>query len=267
VVLKANPEHLVSNVQYILRFRNQEKLCGEAGYYLSSLSGAIQFIETLDRTSLTISDEEFERNVEAAVSAIAERNKESDIQLPSQSEKSAPTEPEGPARKSLEGEYSYRRKDATQPANNEDNAAVTGLLRTIQKPLSTIGRIFSDETEPQRELAAAPSQQATASRRSPAFQSPLNSGEERRAPEGQRGREPIPPQQNTKFGAQDAAARQASAEAAEARRIQRAEHDYVVETLCGMFPNLDKDIIDDVVRLKEGRVGLAVDACLALSAE
>ncbi|KAI8629193.1 hypothetical protein F5Y19DRAFT_434300 [Xylariaceae sp. FL1651] len=37
VVLRANPGHLVSNVQYILRFRNQEKLGGEAGYYLSSL--------------------------------------------------------------------------------------------------------------------------------------------------------------------------------------------------------------------------------------
>jgi hypothetical protein len=37
VVLQANPEHLVSNVQYILRFRNQDKLVGEAGYYLSSL--------------------------------------------------------------------------------------------------------------------------------------------------------------------------------------------------------------------------------------
>jgi len=53
-----------------------------------------------------------------------------------------------------------------------------------------------------------------------------------------------------------------------------------------MFPDLDKDIIDDVVLEKEGRyvsvrltqyrhtnfrrltrVGLAVDACLALSAE
>ena len=39
VVLQANPEHLVSNVQYILRFRNQDKLGGEAGYYLSSLVG------------------------------------------------------------------------------------------------------------------------------------------------------------------------------------------------------------------------------------
>ena len=43
VVLHANPDHLVSNVQYILRFRNQEKLGGEAGYYLSSLvSGVMQ---------------------------------------------------------------------------------------------------------------------------------------------------------------------------------------------------------------------------------
>jgi hypothetical protein len=53
--------------------------------------------------------------------------------------------------------------------------------------------------------------------------------------------------------AQDAAARQASAEDAEARRIQRAEHTNVVETLSNMFPNLDRDVIDDVVKMKEGR--------------
>jgi hypothetical protein len=54
--------------------------------------------------------------------------------------------------------------------------------------------------------------------------------------------------------AQDAAARQASAEEAEARRIQRAEHNNVVETLSNMFPNLDRDVIDDVVKQKEGRL-------------
>lgn len=43
VVLQSNPEHLVSNVQYILRFRNHEKLGGEAGYYLSSLVGFFCF--------------------------------------------------------------------------------------------------------------------------------------------------------------------------------------------------------------------------------
>lgn len=44
VVLQANPEHLVSNVQYILRFRNQDKLGGEAGYYLSSLVRILESI-------------------------------------------------------------------------------------------------------------------------------------------------------------------------------------------------------------------------------
>lgn len=32
-----------------------------------------------------------------------------------------------------------------------------------------------------------------------------------------------------------------------------------------MFPNLDKEVIEDVVRAQEGNVGRAVDACLALN--
>lgn len=65
------------------------------------------------------------------------------------------------------------------------------------------------------------------------------------------------------------------------RRLVQAT-DVWNRTLSGMFPDLDKDVIDDVVRMKEGRsvvptchhsllltvpsrVGLAVDACLALS--
>jgi hypothetical protein len=47
--------------------------------------------------------------------------------------------------------------------------------------------------------------------------------------------------------------RHASAEAEQARKIQAKEHSVVVETLAGMFPQLDRDVIDDVVRVKEGR--------------
>ncbi|KAJ3531736.1 hypothetical protein NM688_g7533 [Phlebia brevispora] len=62
VVLKANPDHLLSNVEFINRFRNPNKLQSEAGYYLSSLMGAVSFIETMDHTSLSnITQEEFER--------------------------------------------------------------------------------------------------------------------------------------------------------------------------------------------------------------
>ncbi|CRK15032.1 hypothetical protein BN1723_002193 [Verticillium longisporum] len=90
--------------------------------------------------------------------------------------------------------------------------------------------------------------------------SPRPSGEEAREAGGR-----PDPRNHSQLSVEEAAARQASAETAEAQRLHRAEHHNVVETLAGMFPDLDRDIISDVVVQKQGRVGLAVDACLALS--
>jgi hypothetical protein len=196
-VLRAAPEHLVSNVQYIWRFRNQDKLGGEAGYYMSSLMGVVTFIEGLDRTSLTISDADFEHNVEQAVSAIAEghraeeRPQTSTAPVPGLhhlSEKSTPSRPEVTSRNSMDGERSSPRKSSSrnrpqQPPRqssyqdqqqkqqqqkqhqqhqsndtiygtgmqDDEFDAVGGLLRSIQKPLSSIGRIFSDDGGERRE--------------------------------------------------------------------------------------------------------------------
>ncbi|CAI6332613.1 unnamed protein product [Periconia digitata] len=308
-VLQANPDHLVSNVQYILRFRNQDKLGGEAGYYISSLMGAIQFVEGIDKTSLTITDEEFEKNVEAAVSAIAERhqaeNSPSATNAPSlpprsnppvtpghrrvpsphslhPSEKSTISRPEITNRNSHEAERAGPRRSTSlrqgQPESDqqpeEENAAVAGLLRTIQRPLSTIGRIFSDSdthasssSSPGPAITPAPGSTPRhtpqPSRRSSEY--PGGNAQEGHLNEKVNRREADEDRHRQRLSAEDAAARQASAEAEEARRIQRQEHSVVVETLAGMFPQLDRDVIDDVVRMKEGRVGLAVDACLALA--
>ncbi|KAI4174749.1 MAG: hypothetical protein LQ343_002120 [Gyalolechia ehrenbergii] len=270
VVLRANPEHLVSNIQYILRFRNQEKLGGEAGYYLSSLMGAIQFIENLDRTSLTISDEEFEKKVEASVSEIAERHEEEE-KAPAPAPPAPPPRPthiseksglSEPQMNSMEAEYNTPNRPSSSrgsvnprsvPSGQEDSNAVSGLLRTIQKPLSSIGRMFSEDTStgqfagPQDHLQRPPQSNAPL-RLSPAvFQPPRHSHEEARSSlESER----TPPRPTN---AEEAAARQASAEAAEAHRIKRVEHQDVVDVLTGMFPDLDREIIDDVVREKQGR--------------
>lgn len=229
---------------------------------------AVQFIESLDRTTLTISDEEFEQNVEAAVSAIAEKHAAQSPPVLQTSQFSSQREPErsrssnaallasqttfhagqgGPGRSSIEED------------GGRENPAISGLLKTIQKPLSTIGRIFSDDDS--LPLASQGSQ-------------PHNPSSTQ--PQHQRGRStgglPAPPLadpiiradgvDDTSIGkvpskhtlpAEEAAARQASAETAEAQRLQRAEHANVVETLAGMFPDLDKDIISDVVHQKEGR--------------
>jgi Rab5 GDP/GTP exchange factor len=210
--------------------------------------GAIQFIETLDRTTLTISDEDFEKNVEAAVSAIAERHREVQespvTSQPMFSEKSSLSGPEVTPRNSTDAEYSSPRRRDGNPSSVgdslEENAAVAGLLRSIQRPLSTIGRIFSDDSAPQRPShPAATPQPGSTPRLSPAvFQTPRNSGEGRRSADlpldgtnqqrTERPERPDRPDRN-KLNAEEAAARQANAEAAEARRIQRAEHKDVVE--------------------------------------
>jgi len=262
-------------VQYILRFRNQEKLGGEAGYYLSSLvshlreerkpammlsdrcqMGAVQFIENLDKTSLTISGEEFERNVEAAVSVIAEKHREEIPPIPPSrssrgsnhphiSDKSGLSQPEVVPRSSLEVKYYTPRKTVSsqEPRANsslggdfvEENTAVSGLLRTIQRPLSSLGRIFSEDN------SSMPSHQGPQGlyappgfppRLSPAvFQPPRHSDDPGSPTEELRMVSQTYGDRTRKADAEDAAARQASAEAAEAQRIQRAEHQTVVESV------------------------------------
>ena len=216
--------------------------------------GAIQFIENLDRTSLTISDENFEKNVEEAVSVIAERHKvEIQPSTPQRhpthqqvSEKSGLSQPEVVPQNSVEAEYSTPRRltssrDYPRPLSGneglDDHTAVGGLLRTIQRPLSSLGRIFSDDPSnlQQQEIRAHSGhgfQSNSRQRLSPAvFQPPQNSndmikpGEEPRADENSR------QSRDKHLSADDAAARQASAESAENQRIQRAEHQDVVESV------------------------------------
>ncbi|KAF8586054.1 hypothetical protein K439DRAFT_1387685 [Ramaria rubella] len=180
VVLKANPEHLLSNVEYINRFRSPNKLQSEAGYYLSSLMGAVSFIETMDHSSLSnISQEEFERNVEEAIEA-----------LPITRTPSPPTTPLGNSRpltpgtpniqgtpipttprlrttaSPLAGEEAARPLSLPMPSSSSDvpsdrqNAGPSDSSQlsltedtrrffqrtsdTISKPLVAIGRIFSE---------------------------------------------------------------------------------------------------------------------------
>ena len=241
-VLRAKPEHLVSNVQYIWRFRNQEKLGGEAGYYMSSLMGVVTFIENLDRTNITISDEEFERNVEQAVSAIAEKNKAEEYESKSHAttgpatpmqrltEKSSISRPEVTPRNSMEPDRSSPRRNVSQKSQHSHQAstdtvddfdAVTGLLKTIGKPLSTIGRIFSDDSSAPNSNSSLRPASTPLSGSTPRGTSPASNADRRPSADGR-----ATTAQNT---ATDAAARQASAEAAQAQRIRAKEYKVVVE--------------------------------------
>lgn len=235
-VLRAKSEHLVSNVQYIWRFRNQDKLGGEAGYYMSSLMGVVTFIENLDRTNITISDEEFERNVEQAVSAIAEKNKAEEYESKSHTttpmqrltEKSSISRPEVTPRNSMEPDRSSPMRNVSQRSQHSHQAstdtiddfdAVTGLLKTIGKPLSTIGRIFADDSSAQTSSASLRPASTPLPGSTPRGASPAPKLPERRPSADGRAQD----------AAADAAARQASAEAAQAQRVRAKEYKVVVE--------------------------------------
>lgn len=245
-VLRARPDNLVSNVQYIWRFRNQDKLGGEAGYYMSSLMGVVTFIENLDRTNLTITDEEFEQNVEQAVSAIAEKNQleeyESKTSAPRTtalmshlSEKSALSRPEVTPRNSMDVEQSTPRRNPSQrlsektaqtssrSTEDDEPDAMTGLFRSIQKPLSSIGRIFSDDGGSSEDRSSStPKPGSTPRGLSPAPRidrdrnGPFRSSTER-------------PRSQQRQSAEDVAARQASADVAQAQAVRVREHRVVVE--------------------------------------
>ncbi|KII85928.1 hypothetical protein PLICRDRAFT_115563 [Plicaturopsis crispa FD-325 SS-3] len=157
VVLKANPEHLLSNVEFINRFRNPEKLQSEAGYYLSSLMGAVSFIETMDHTSLSnITQEEFEKNVEDAIQSLPE---EPATPSTSSSEPSTPRRsllpPLPPSPFTPTGLSQHAGEESAQPlalpAPNPGPGASENARRllqktgdTISKPLSAIKQIFSE---------------------------------------------------------------------------------------------------------------------------
>ncbi|CAG8448486.1 2091_t:CDS:2 [Ambispora leptoticha] len=139
VVLRANPEHLVSNVQYISRFRNPEKLQSEAGYYLSSLMGAIAFIENMDVSSLSITQEDFDKNIEITMKELeSERPKpEANDSIISYDNVIPPSKSALPARSPI----IYPAQARALYENGKNFAQ-----RTIQMPLNMFGKIIADVT-------------------------------------------------------------------------------------------------------------------------
>ncbi|GBE89536.1 hypothetical protein SCP_1601980 [Sparassis crispa] len=159
VVLKANPPHLLSNVEFINRFRNPAKLQSEAGYYLSSLMGAVSFIETMDHTSLSnITQEEFEQNVETAIQLLPN----SPVPTPGTVTPPVPTTPSGAAltTASHAGEESAQPLSLPTPAQTLGDDARRFLQKTgdtISKPLGAISRIFSEVLDGAEESFTLPS--------------------------------------------------------------------------------------------------------------
>ncbi|KAK9350390.1 hypothetical protein V1523DRAFT_83541 [Lipomyces doorenjongii] len=265
VVIKAQPRHLVSNVQYIMRFRSPDKLNGEAGYYLSSLQGAISFIESLDRNALNITDEEFEERVVQSVAMIQEKADRRDAHNDLPTSPRTSTSATGlQARTQTPPSRPFSPADMADVASGVASQVQEALSATFTAPFKQFSKLFDgDDTDDEerkqsiisrtRNFARRTSSTSQARPQSP--HQPSSNDHRRSASSG------------SQIDPTAAAARQATQETRESKRIEKQEHKNVVETLQQMFPNLDMDVIEDVVSQKHGRVGVAVDACLALAQE
>lgn len=203
VVLRANPDHLISNVQYIQRFRNPDRLAGENGYYLSSLNAAISFIETMDGSSLSnITQQQFEQNVEEAIRALpsdddqqelppAQKEKDPSQSQPvqgssratasvSQSVPNSPTKPMNEKRSSYQAEASLHAAQQGPPRSQSPAEATRdffirssdNLQKTVSKPLQALGKIFTEMGSESEMIAGypGPGHQQSASTQGPAGQ-------------------------------------------------------------------------------------------------
>lgn len=279
VVIKAHPKNMISNMNYIQRFRRPEKLNGEAGYYLSSLQGAVSFIETLDHQSLSISDEEFNKNMDAAISEQKKQKEQQEQERLAQESSQPPITPiRGltPEPGARTGTGSPR----TASGNLTPSAVLQSSAGLLAAPLKSISKLFDQTASNTRSNDSSNSGSPVISGQTRTFESQdyaarqeqlssrkNNDKEDKELMDalyksldnGNNANSNAP-----KLSPEELAARQISAEEEEARRISQQEFESVVETLSQMFPTLDRNVIVDVATEKQGRVGAAVDSCLAL---
>ncbi|KAI0788866.1 hypothetical protein C8Q75DRAFT_719199 [Abortiporus biennis] len=165
IVIKANPEHLLSNVEFINRFRNPAKLQSEAGYYLSSLMGAVSFIETMDHTSLSnITQEQFEKNVEDAIASLPSSSSSgspvseySNIPL-TNSNTSIPLPSSHTGEESAEPLALPTMTPSQQTISEDARRFLQKTGDTISKPLNALGKIFNEVLDNAEEsLSSLPS--------------------------------------------------------------------------------------------------------------
>ncbi|CAH1765308.1 13484_t:CDS:10 [Entrophospora sp. SA101] len=236
VILKANPEYLMSNVQ----FRSPEKLQSEAGYYLSSLMSAISFIENMDLHSLTITKEEFDKNIEMTM-------KELDRERPKLAENTREINYEN-AIHPLSRSIAQNNNKGTIINHAQAKAIFEkGTIiaqKTIQKPLDIVGKILSDLNQD--------------------IQNNNNNGiginNEMITMGPQRMERSLSLESTSSHDSRDYAHIEEEVNRVTKRDIQKS-----LESLKSMFPNIESDLCKEVFYGKECNINEAIDKLLEIA--
>lgn len=201
LLLRSNPPHLYSNIQYIQRFRHPDRLGGEGGYYLNSLEAAVGWIENIEKGVLSCSEEDFDNKVEIQVAKIAERHRvEAELQQNEESSPKRTTILERTSRLTLPGQ---ERGEIIGPTRDLLVSSSERALGAVKKPLRGLGSLVF------REGAETPPPSGTST------PSAEESGD-------------------------DAAVRLANAEIERAERADTEQRGQTIEMLSQMFPGINR---------------------------
>ncbi|WBW72071.1 GEF Vps901 [Schizosaccharomyces osmophilus] len=263
VLLKAHPEHLVSNIQYIQRFRSPEKLSGEVLYYLSTLMGAMSFIQTLDTNSLTISEEEFNVEIEKSLKkmepkTIKERenllsvssNTQEGSQMPNETKSSIQQEM---SNLQIENEITSPGESSSRPRSTSKSLSFVpeSWLKTLSSGLNDNDQ-QETEDDPYLNVGERPPYKVSRKYSSSSARMP-----KQRIPDTLEN--DIPPNNALRE------AKNASLETVEVERIRSREKAEAVAALQAMFPAFDTEVIEVVLNAQKGKLTSSIDSLLEMS--
>jgi len=66
LIIKCQPERIVSNINFIKYFLSKEELLGDKGFLISQIDSAIIFVSSINHTHLYMSEEEFNEKIKNA---------------------------------------------------------------------------------------------------------------------------------------------------------------------------------------------------------
>ncbi|PVU94154.1 hypothetical protein BB561_002772 [Smittium simulii] len=233
VIVIANPTRLVSNINYISRFRAPEKLLSEAGYYLTNVMGAMSFIETMDATCLSITQEEFDKSIELSIWEI-ESEKRAKARAKSRSPRETRSNEQSPGR----GYWSsIIDKEAADKASWLLERGSTLAKSTFEKTNQFVENLFSDFSD------------TTSKTRD--FQPTLPP-----RPSNQSSTDNMTPSPNlNQIDMLD-----------QSLVAENSDEWYQTLTLmCDMFPNFDKEVCEMILQVNNGYVPQTIEQLLEMS--
>ncbi|OWB56600.1 hypothetical protein B5S28_g2507 [[Candida] boidinii] len=225
VILQAKPKYLPTNVSYIERFRSSEFLVGETSYYISTLQIATNFISTIDKSLLTITDEEYENNLNANKERLKKEIEEKIRQrrLQKQQMEKEQAEALSPIPKKLTDMIN---QNLGSTGNNSPSMVLKNSAEMLQQSFTNFFNQPPTQEEQQREQIQ---------------------NEQNEAANNIKNIKKLSLQEN------------------ERHLQHEKKKEEAFKNIKEMFPGLDDELLQDVVISKEGDVAQCIDACLELS--